>query len=386
MGRSVNLTVQKYGQVKIESIQMNTIKLIYNKIKDNAIFIEIALFIIAVFWGFISGLFGLPDMVSATNELLNEHIDDYNSEKARIESRIDNLYLLNKTEEILTHVLYPTAESYMQNSNEEFQNMSLFSQNSTFIDETGNECNLSNYLGDSILIPYKENDQEIFFLGQIDSDYQWDGNCLINVYKDNQLVIATSAQYNNGIRESYTQIFFDDGEWVYTDRERKLDKTNKAYNSGDTWRYTCINNYIQKISFDSPSENDMITPSTFRQEFCESLISRYHGNVVDGKYNDTTGDAYLIKFLSDGTVKTLYHGNFKNGDFDDETGHAWYITRDKEKNTNYMYYMGEFRQGKTLNDGNSYFENPITRATFNRLTSNNIYDCYMNWAEQYIGD
>ena len=89
----MNLTVQKYSQVKIESIQMNTIKLIYNKIKDNAIFIEIALFIIAVFWGFISGLFGLPDMVSATNELLNEHIDDYNSEKARIESRIDNLYL-----------------------------------------------------------------------------------------------------------------------------------------------------------------------------------------------------------------------------------------------------------------------------------------------------
>lgn len=257
----------------------------------------------------------------------------------------------------------------------------LFKEYSILLDENGNEHTATDLVERKMIISYIENGQEVFFCGQFDQDIKWDGDCLINVYKNNKLIIATSTEYKNGKQESYHQFFSNNGEWIYAERI-----CEEGYNSGDTWKYAYTKDYLQNISFDDPSESDMLTPSNFRDELCESLTSRYHGYTTDGEYNDSTGKAYLISFSNEGTVKTLYHGNFKDGNFHDDTGHAWYITRDDKKDTDYMYYMGKFIGGHPVNDENSYFENPISRATFNRLISNKIYDCYMNWEEQYVGN
>lgn len=55
----------------------------------------------------------------------------------------------------------------------------------------------------------------------------------------------------------------------------------------------------------------------------EKRMTQYYvGNTSDSKYNDDTGNAYLIKFDESGNVITLYTGRFRNGQLHDESGDA----------------------------------------------------------------
>ena len=87
------------------------------------------------------------------------------------------------------------------------------------------------------------------------------------------------------------------------------------------------------------------------------LEGYYAGETSDGLYNDTTGNAYLVKYFENGLTKTIYKGNFVDGQFNDETGKAWYIV--KEEDTEYMYYKGIFHNGSPeIKTGE--FKNSIT--------------------------
>lgn len=281
---------------------------------------------------------------------------------------------------------------YSNRGVEEFPELSA---ESVLIESNGITVSASNLVGEKLIIPYKENNQEVYFMGQYDENIRWDGECLINTYVKNKLVNSTLAQYEHGKRKSYEQIYCEDDEWIYSIRTIIDDDTTKSeeekIKSGDTWKYSKTKDYEQSIDYNYPTEDDFIYPDALKNELDERLISRYHGNTSNGKYNhiDTQPSAYLIKFDDDGTVKTLYYGNFKDGDFCDNTTHAWYITRNPEKYTYYRYYSGIFRKGISP-DSNSkdctYSEDPLTRGTFNRLLSDKSFDCPMLWAEEYISN
>lgn len=72
--------------------------------------------------------------------------------------------------------------------------------------KTGKEYNAKSLVNKKILVPYKEDGQEVYFLGQYNADYHWDGNCTINVYRKNRLVLITNANYNDGKLQDYRQV------------------------------------------------------------------------------------------------------------------------------------------------------------------------------------
>ena len=49
-----------------------------------------------------------------------------------------------------------------------------------------------------VLLPYKSGDQAVFFYGQINENGRWDGNCILNTYEGDKLVLITDAVYDNG--------------------------------------------------------------------------------------------------------------------------------------------------------------------------------------------
>jgi|InofroStandDraft_1065614.scaffolds.fasta_scaffold83208_1 hypothetical protein len=49
-----------------------------------------------------------------------------------------------------------------------------------------------------VLLPYKSGDQDVFFYGQINENGRWDGNCILNTYEGDKLVLITDAVYDNG--------------------------------------------------------------------------------------------------------------------------------------------------------------------------------------------
>ena len=232
-----------------------------------------------------------------------------------------------------------------------------------------------------IIIPYKENGQEVFFQGRFNENNQWDGECLINVYQDGIFVIATEAIYDNGKRKEYQQLFPNGDEWVFS---RRVDQT--TFNGGDTWKYEKIADGKQTISFDDPDPADMIHPSEVEYESGAALISHYHGNTSEGKYNDESGEAYLIAYYDDGYTRLVYQGKFVNGLQDDDTGEAWQIARDKVIGTNYMLYKGVFKKGKQMQKAGeaSDWENPLSSEKMKQYTEGKPFEDELNFDMAYI--
>lgn len=135
------------------------------------------------------------------------------------------------------------------------------------------------------------------------------------------------------------------------------------------------------------TEETLIDPRDLLQNNEDLLCSHYCGNTSGGKYNDSTVKAYFISYYDDRTVKTIYVGSFKDGVFNDYTRDAWSISRNKEKNTMYMYYRGVFKNGSASKNQNERVatENPVSRETIEKLTSSQIYENELNWDEDYIG-
>lgn len=228
-----------------------------------------------------------------------------------------------------------------------------------------------------VVLSYKEDGQEVFFMGQFNERNHWDGECLINVYSDGYFVISTKAIYHDGERIDYKQLFPTSDALCYADRHN-IDSGS----SGDTWKYENTAPIIQNISFDDPQADLMIEPETYIKSISSNCISHYHGNTENGSYEDDTDSAYLVAFFEDGSTRTVYKGRFKDGVFNDETGAAWYITMEKgDKRTPYMYFEGGFDSGKPNQNKRKIFINPITKKEADAIIADQPFKDEIIWNE-----
>lgn len=257
---------------------------------------------------------------------------------------------------------------------------------------TGTEYKLSQVADQRILLPYTSGGQEVYFYGQISENGNWDERCILNAYRDNKLELITEAIYDDGKLLSCKQIFYydftADGKtqtvWAYSDRVHE-----EGFSSGATWLYVKkdADNQTKMFGLDDVEVADIITADDFRDKISGQKIAYYHGNTADGYFNDDTGDAYVIHYFPDGTVRYFGTGKFTHGDFTDSTGNAWYIVRedgeDGKKPTDYMCYKGKMKNGMLSNSSNiKRFSTP--------LDSNDIQEISDIWKENrtslYIGN
>lgn len=233
-----------------------------------------------------------------------------------------------------------------------------------------------------VIFSYMENGQDIIFSGQINENNNWDGRCIINVYDNDKFVIATEANYDDGKRIYYEQLFCEDNEWIYSERY-----TYEETNIGDTWKYQKSEDILKSIDLFEPDENDLIVPKEFIIPLGQKKTGHYHGNTSNGDYNDDTGEAYYISYDDSGYARTIYKGRFVDGVFEDSTGKAWYITRESRINTdmNYQYYKGEFQFGHPVSEKergeSSIFDEKITLEEANRIVIGEEFYNEIKWDE-----
>lgn len=260
---------------------------------------------------------------------------------------------------------------------------------------TYKEYTASQLAEQKLFMPYiNEEGQEVFFLGQFNKNNQWDGDCIINIYENDNLVLITEGEYKDGHLLSYKQVLpFTTNAgvnvWSISERtiiskdpsDKTIDYTNedKYFINGESWNYFADdeNAYRKQFSFDEASERNIITVEQFKSTIDSPLEGYYYGNTSNGKYNDDTGLAYMIKYFENGTVRTLYCGNFQNGTFNDSTNNAWLIS--KNENTTYMYYRGAFENEKPLHNEGFEFENYLTLDRIKELLIENNFYHELNW-------
>lgn len=127
--------------------------------------------------------------------------------------------------------------------------------------ETGEEYTAEQLVNERILLPYMINGQENYFYGQFNENNQWDGNCIINTYSNDQLVLIMEAEYDNGVLVSYKQVMqgmSKDGKvWCIADRV-----SHRDYNSGETWNYKYVE-CLKEFNFEDVSEEDILNVDDF---------------------------------------------------------------------------------------------------------------------------
>lgn len=198
-------------------------------------------------------------------------------------------------------------------------------------------------VGEKILLTYIEDGKEVYFLGQYNDSYHWDGYCVTNVYEsDGTLYGVCESNFKDGKRLDYKSLYRRSGDnWIYSDKVCNDDGNygvNVSYviNNSQTKNFTNTDVRITDIVY-----ADTAIPSDAR------LCAFYHGNTEDGRYNDDTGKAYEVILNEDGTVRTLYVGKFQNGTFNDDTGNAWDVAFVDEGGY-YVHNTGIFREGHAV--------------------------------------
>ncbi len=199
-----------------------------------------------------------------------------------------------------------------------------------------------------VLMPYKSGDQDVVFYGQINENGRWDGNCVLNTYRNGKLELITDAVYLNGKLISCKQVFYytmSSGQvvWAYADR-----LSEECFSTGSTWLYLKEGDCPQDFKLDDVTADKVLTADGFREKINAKKIAYYYGNTSDGKFNDTTGNAYMIHYFENGAIKLLYSGNFIDGLCCDDTGTAWQIARDITENYEVvcMCYKGAFKNNE----------------------------------------
>ncbi len=237
----------------------------------------------------------------------------------------------------------------------------------------GREYTVEQVAQQPLLLPYTENEKEVFFYGQLDGTGNWDGHCIVNIYKDDQLQLITDAEYDSGNLLSCKQVFPDtvtNGQDVWVISNRKM---HDGFNSGETWRYLRTGSYTKSFHIGDVEVSDILSADDFYAEIDHTLEGYYSGRTAGGLYNDDTGNAYFVKFFEDGTVRTLYVGGFENGQFDDQSENAWMIGK-LRIGAEYSYYQGPFKNGVSSQESR-YWEEPITVERIEEILQEKNFSC-----------
>lgn len=235
---------------------------------------------------------------------------------------------------------------------------------------SGKSYKTKDLINKQILMPYEEDGQNVYFLGEYDSDNHWNGNCIINIYKNKKLVSIVDAIYDAGKLISYKEIIEDgdsESDWAIIIKK----KNGEKYES-EKYTYHKNININEDFTFKTVEVENMIYADDFINTLgSDSLKEYYFGNMRYGKYNDNTGKAYLIKYLEKERVHTLYIGKFKDNLFSDNTGRAWYVELNDDGN--YLYFKGKFKDNVPLETSNNKRKNISIEEIYRMLG-----DCNFN--------
>lgn len=328
-------------------------------IKNNIPAFVVGILVAAVWWLIhdvpqsIQNLEASVLVINAQLENLYGNYSNLNSQVWSINvSKISEGHISNEVEPVIlmasTELSTGMSNAQIYNGNKEnfAMDMSAFERTAVIGKniETQKEETKEDVENNPFITHYTENEEDVFFYGKYNENSRWDGKCIINRYKDSKLTLIMEADYDNGVLINYKQVFKGKNSsgqalWYISNRTVEGEK-----NSGETTTYFFYGDCEKKFDIQTIREKNILSVENFLETIPSTMEGYYSGYTSDGRYNDDSGDAYLVKYGPDGSVRLLYVGNIQNGVPHDSTGKAWAISWGYA-NDGYYYYQGIFTNG-----------------------------------------
>lgn len=266
--------------------------------------------------------------LEASNERLTAELYALSNQLSNINGALNNIQILysnSVTPSVEPNGVIPTGMSYASTPKINVDEI-------VGIDTSGKEYHPEDLVNKTVLLAYKENDYEVFFYGQINENYHWNGYCVTNAYtEDGSLYGICESNYDDGKRLDYISLYAggeSSNSFIYANRILSNDK-----NYGTTINYYFPNIPMKIFEYNSVRVTDILYVNNVIRDARDLRIEKYYnGATVNNLFDDNTGTACSIKFFEDGSVESVYQGCFSNGNRQDNTGNAFVIKYDIEKN------------------------------------------------------
>lgn len=314
---------------------------------------------------------GINEDITGINEELLEIQDDLKDSVEHLDSRLDNLYsVLFKNLNLKASEEYTKQLAAGMGSKDSMpQDTAPTIAHVVACTDDGTEYTSDELADINLVLPYRDGEKNGYFYGRFNENNHWDGNCIVNIYQQGKLELITDANYEDGRLRYCRQVFPDtttNGQpiWVISNR---IVEGNTSH--GETWHFFRNDDFFEIQEPKSVGANDIISVDQFNESLHSGhsgVEGYYSGIVSDGKFNDTSGKAYMIKYFEDGLIRTLYVGAFKDGLFHDESGNAWMIGKVKNTQESYAYYKGPFRNGQ-YTGGTACWKDPISQSEIDKI-------------------
>ena len=235
-------------------------------------------------------------------EKTNDKFEKIETRIRDIEKDVFNYIILQATKKTASELKFINSSIEEENFTIEKNNVPFLATSVVGIDsETNKNYRAENLRNKKLILTYVGPDGEnIIFCGQFNSKQHWDGKCSINVYKKNRLILITDAEYEDGKILNYQQFLNNGQTFIISVRKNK-----DTYNTGETWNYKFDDKCIRKkINLSDISLKDIITVTEFKMKIKTTPLTYYNGRTSNGSYNDTTGNAYYIKYSENGSMSS----------------------------------------------------------------------------------
>lgn len=326
-----------------------------------------------------SGIEDIKNDITEINNGLNGNKGLY-ARLAIIENELDiDISTINIPNEFVTAFIGEVTNEYYASNNNKY------SLNSKIIigeDSNGKPCLAENFVNKTILLTYTENYEdsnfEIYFLGQYNENYHWDGFCVTNVYYSEgelsgKLHEICESDFDDGKRLNFKSIHYnpEENDWLYSDR-KIINDVNVGINKHLLFSY----NKTKSFTHFNARPTDILFVDNFLKNVNPTMTKYYSGNTSNSYFNDTSGNAYRATYFKDGTVESLYKGNFVDGPANDDTGHAWEIYY-SEKDKSYVYCKGKFENDIYKGEDRIL----VSINEINSIIKDYNFECGLNWKE-----
>lgn len=273
-------------------------------------------------------------------------------------------------------------------------------------DEYGNICLAKDLINETILLTYEDDGKEVYFLGQYNNNYHWDGKCIINsYYSDGTLFGISEAIFQDGKRLEFKTFAIteetinnlkdskkiykllgsskNENMRIWTKSDRVIDKnSNTETYIGTSIDY--ISDYIQTKDFtqDNVKPTDILYIEDFSLPLETVIYKYYYGHTYNFRYNhisdtNNTEKAYYAEYTKiddEYHIRLLYVGNFINGEFNDKTGNAWEIVY-ADDSKQYAYNKGTFNESRFTGDNRKN----VDINQIEEIIADYEFDCELNW-------